>query len=77
MSKTTTVSISLHQMEQMMGKEIVLQQEMSDTELEEFIRSLPALTRYSIGNKNMNIITKIISGQSTLYDWYDNKIAGL
>jgi hypothetical protein len=76
-SGNNLIKIKEYQMDQMVGKERIIQKELSYVELVDLIRNLPSITRLYIGNRNHSITTKIIFGRYTLYDWYDNKFSGL
>lgn len=71
------VRIDLYQMDQALGKETIIEKELSHEQLNDLINDIPNITKSSIGKITMSIITKINSGNSTLYDWYDNRFAGL
>lgn len=71
------IEITQFQVDQIVGKETVLKKELSYAQLVDLISNIPRITKSSIGKMEMTIITKIVSGHSTLYCWYDNKFTGL
>ena len=76
-TENNLVRINLYQMDQALGKETIIEKEISYEQLNDLINDIPNITKSSIGKMTLSITTKIISGHSTLYDWYDNRFTGL